>query len=89
MIKYSKRYIPMLEDVIYKYIIFEVNTVLVKNEMNDGRPILFTKDYGIKNFSNIMGGKIDNIYDILDTIKEAKDFLGVKKRDFWNIFSNI
>lgn len=89
MINDAKRYIPMLEDVIYKDSIFEVKTVLVKNEMNDGRPILFTKDYGIKNFSNIMGGKIDNIYDILDTIKEAKDFLGVKKRNFWNIFSNI
>jgi hypothetical protein len=33
-----------------------------------------------------MGGKIDNIYEILDTIKETKKFLGVKKRHLWNIF---
>jgi len=86
MLNDAKRYIPMLEDAIYKDSIFEVKTVQVKNENDDGRPILFTKDYEIKNFSNIMGGKIDNIYEILDTIKETKEFLGVKKRSFWKIF---
>ena len=87
MINDAKRYIPMLEEAVYKESIFEVKTVQVKNESDDGRPILFTKDYGIKNFSNIMGGKIDNIYEILDTIQETKDFLGIKKRKIWNIFS--
>lgn len=86
MINDAKRYIPLLENAVYKESIFEVKTLQVKNESDDGRPILFTKDYGIKNFSNIMGGKIDNIYEILDTIKETKEFLGVKKRHFWNIF---
>jgi L-2-hydroxyglutarate oxidase LhgO len=86
MINDAKRYIPLLEDAIYKDSIFEVKTIQVKNELDDGRPILFTKDYEIKNFSNIMGGKIDNIYEIIDTIKETKDFLGIKKRHFWNIF---
>ncbi len=86
MINDAKRYIPLLEDAVYKESIFEVKTVQVKNETDDGRPILFTRDYGMKNFSNIMGGKIDNIYEILDTIKETKEFLGVKKRHLWNIF---
>ena len=86
MIYDAKRYIPLLEDAVYKDSIFEVKTVQVKNETDDGRPILFTKDYEMKNFSNIMGGKIDNIYEILDTIKETKEFLGIKKRHFWNIF---
>ncbi|WP_047022019.1 FAD-dependent oxidoreductase [Aliarcobacter butzleri] len=89
MINDAKRYIPLLEDAIYKNSIYEVKTVQVKNETDDGRPILFTKDYEMKNFSNIMGGKIDNIYEILDTIKETKEFLGIKKRHFWNIFSKI
>ena len=87
MINDAKRYIPLLENAVYKDSIYEVKTVQVKNETDDGRPILFTKDYEIKNFSNIMGGKIDNIYEILDTIKETKEFLGIKKRNFWNIFS--
>lgn len=86
MINDAKRYIPLLEDSVYKESIFEVKTIQVKNETDDGRPILFTRDYGMKNFSNIMGGKIDNIYEILDTIKETKEFLGVKKRHLWNIF---
>lgn len=86
MINDAKRYMPILNEAIYKESIFEIKTVQVKNEENDARPILFTKDYGIKNFSNIMGGKIDNIYEILDAIKETKDFLGIKKRSFWKIF---
>lgn len=86
MINDAKRYIPMLEDAVYRESIFEVKTVQVKNEHDDGRPILFTKDYEMKNFSNIMGGKIDNIYEIIDTIKETKEFLGIKKRHLWNIF---
>jgi len=86
MLNDAKRFIPLLSEAIYKESIFEVKTIQVKNENDDGRPILFTKDYGIKNFSNIMGGKIDNIYEILDTIKETKEFLGVKKRNLWDIF---
>ena len=86
MLNDAKRYIPILKDIVYKDSIFEIKTVQVKNENDDGRPILFTKDYGMKNFSNIMGGKIDNIYDILDTIKETKDFLGVRKRSLWDVF---
>ena len=42
----------------------KVKTVLQQNENNDGRPILYRKDYGFKNFDIVMGGKIDNIYDV-------------------------
>lgn len=89
MINDAKRYIPLLQEAVYKDSIYEVKTVQVKNEIDDGRPILFTKDYEIKNFSNIMGGKIDNIYEILETIKDTKEFLGIKKRNLWNIFSKV
>ncbi len=85
MLNDAKRFIPLLSEVKYIDSIFEVKTVHIKNENDDGRPILFAKDYGIKNFSNIMGGKIDNIYEIIDTIKEAKDFLGAQKRSIWDI----
>lgn len=35
-----------------------------------------------------MGGKIDNIYEIIDAIKETKEFLGIKKKKFLGIFLN-
>lgn len=65
MIKDAQRYIPKLEDVKYEGSLYEIKTVLAQNEISDARPILFRKDYGIKNFYIIMGGKIDNIYDVV------------------------
>ncbi|MEW6618843.1 MAG: FAD-dependent oxidoreductase [bacterium] len=74
MVKDAERYLPLMKGVRYVNSLYEVKTVLIKNEIDDGRPILFRKDYGIKNFSIIMGGKIDNIYDVLEMIGDIKDY---------------
>lgn len=74
MINDAKRFIPVLKDSRYVDSLFEVKTVLLQNENDDGRPILFRPNYGLKNFSVIMGGKIDNIYDILEAFKQAGNF---------------
>ncbi len=71
MLKDAQRYLPLLGEARYIESLFEVKTVLMQNEIDDGRPILFRKDYGLKNFSIIMGGKIDNIYDILQALKAS------------------
>jgi len=72
MIKDAIRYLPELESTKYIKSIYEIKTILVKNEIDDGRPILYKPNYGIKNFNIIMGGKIDNIYDVLEMIEDAK-----------------
>ena len=72
MIKDAIRYLPALESTKYIKSIYDIKTVLIKNEIDDGRPILYKPNYGIKNFNIIMGGKIDNIYDILEMIDDAK-----------------
>ena len=48
--------------------LWEVKTVLPKNDEDDGRPILFVRDAGYPNLSCVMGSKIDNVYDVLDLI---------------------
>ena len=63
------RYIPALRDIELVDVIREVKTVLMKSEDNDSRPILFRPDFGIKNYTCIMGGKIDNIYDVFEELK--------------------
>jgi glycine/D-amino acid oxidase-like deaminating enzyme len=63
------RYMPSLKDLEYVGSIWEVKTVLCKNEGDDGRPILFRSDLGPKNYTCIMGGKVDNIYDAFDEIR--------------------
>ena len=69
----AKRYIPVLEECVYKKSLFEVKTVLPRSEEDDSRPILFKPNYGaIKGFHCIMGGKIDNIYDVIESIENLK-----------------
>jgi glycine/D-amino acid oxidase-like deaminating enzyme len=69
MIKDAQRYIPALADVMYKDSLYEIKTVLTQTEHTDARPIMFRKDYGVKNFHVVLGGKIDNTYDIVEEMK--------------------
>lgn len=64
MIRDSKRYLPFIENCTYKKSIFELKTVLIKNEKDDGRPILFEQNQGLPNVYSILGSKIDNVYDV-------------------------
>lgn len=63
MIADAKRYMPGLEGTEQVDSLWEVKTVLPQSEGDDSRPILFKSDYGIKDYTCIMGGKLDNIYD--------------------------
>jgi hypothetical protein len=49
--------------------VFEVKTVLVKSEGDDGRPILFEPCAGLPGCYSILGGKIDNIYDVIERLQ--------------------
>jgi|SRR5882724_554320 len=71
MLKDAKRYIPIIDKLDYKESLYEIKTVLEQTEFTDARPILFRKDYGIKNFYIVLGGKIDNIYDVIDELKKS------------------
>ncbi|WP_121727652.1 FAD-dependent oxidoreductase [Helicobacter labetoulli] len=61
----ARRYMPILESLEYLDSLYEIKTLQIQNEIDDGRPIIFAKDYGLKGFCTIMGGKIDNIYEIV------------------------
>lgn len=69
MINDAARYLPLMSEAKYQTSLFTVKTVLPQNEWDDGRPILYRKNYGFKNFSVVLGGKIDNIYDIFSAMK--------------------
>lgn len=63
----AARYLPVLAELRQEDSLFEVKTVLVRNEGDDGRPILFHRDPRTGVYS-ILGGKIDNIYDVLERL---------------------
>lgn len=64
----ARRYVPCLSDVRYVKSVFDVKTVLVKNERDDGRPILLHRDTATPRLITVMGAKIDNIYDLFDIL---------------------
>jgi glycine/D-amino acid oxidase-like deaminating enzyme len=66
-----KRYMPDAKDITYSgESLWEVKTVLPQSEGDDSRPILYKPHYGgMQNYVCIMGGKIDNIYDVFQELR--------------------
>lgn len=68
MQKDAARYIPILSECEYKRSLWEVKTVLPRSETDDSRPILFRANHGLRGLHCVMGGKIDNVYDVVEAI---------------------
>ncbi len=68
MVSDASRYIPALRQARYCDSIWEVKTLLPQTEVDDGRPILFRRDPAFPAIIHVMGGKIDNIFDVEDEI---------------------
>ena len=69
MVRDAARYLPALADCRYRESLWEVKTVLPRSEVDDSRPILFKPHHGLRNFHVVLGGKIDNVYDVMDEIE--------------------
>ncbi len=72
MVRDVVRYLPAVQDAKYVESLFEVKTILAKNEGDDGRPILFEKHPDLPRCYCVLGGKIDNIYDVLEKLDEER-----------------
>jgi glycine/D-amino acid oxidase-like deaminating enzyme len=83
MVRDAGRYLPALLDSRHVDSLLEVKTVLVKNEGDDGRPILFEKHSALPGCISVLGGKIDNIYDVLEKL-EAEPFVGLHNKESFN-----
>jgi hypothetical protein len=68
MLKDAQRYIPLLKNIHSTDSLYQTKAVLKMTENNDGRPIYYHKNYQIPNFHLVLGGKIDNVYDIIEEI---------------------
>lgn len=69
MIADARRYLPCLGAARWQRSLYEAKTVLLKNEQDDGRPILFQRLPAGSRVISVMGGKIDNIYDLFDLMR--------------------
>jgi glycine/D-amino acid oxidase-like deaminating enzyme len=68
MLRDVARYMPAALGARCVESLFEVKTVLAKNEGDDGRPILFERHAELPGCYSVLGGKIDNIYDVLQKL---------------------
>jgi glycine/D-amino acid oxidase-like deaminating enzyme len=68
MLRDGARYLPVLAQARPAGSLFEVKTVLAQNEGDDGRPILFTRHGPHGRIFSVLGGKIDNVYDVLERL---------------------
>lgn len=72
MILDGMRYVPCLAEAEWVKSLYDVKTVLVKSESDDGRPILYQRQPAGSRVTSILGGKIDNIYDLFDLVRSAR-----------------
>jgi glycine/D-amino acid oxidase-like deaminating enzyme len=80
MIRDAARYLPALRGCRYQGSIWEVKTVLPQSEVDDSRPILWFRHGSVPELVSVMGGKLDNIYDVLDVLEEEGVFKGAGRR---------
>ena len=64
MLKDAQRYVPAMGMARHVRSLFEVKTVLPQSEHDDSRPILFQRCAEVPGLVSVMGGKIDNVYDL-------------------------
>lgn len=73
MLRDAARFLPELAGARQVDSLWEIKTLLPQSELDDGRPILFEPDAEMPGMVSILGGKIDNIYDLPDEL----DGLGI------------
>lgn len=64
MIRDAARYLPAMGRCEQRDSLWEIKTILPQHETDDGRPILFHHDPHWPGFVTVMGGKLDNVYDL-------------------------
>ena len=69
----AARYVPSLAEAEYHDSIWEIKTLLPRSEIDDSRPILFAFNKQHESVISVLGGKVDNLYDARDKLREHLD----------------
>ena len=70
----AARYMPAVRDVVWERSLHEIKTVLLKNEIDDGRPIFLHPHAERPGFYSVLGGKLDNIYDLFEILASIEAY---------------
>ncbi len=73
----ATRYMPAARDLEWAGSLYEIKSVLLKNEVDDGRPIFLYPHAERPGLYSVLGGKLDNIYDLFEVLASVEaDRLG-------------
>jgi glycine/D-amino acid oxidase-like deaminating enzyme len=64
----ASRYLPILAQCEYRAHLFEIKTTLTNTTVDDARPIAFHREPSNPQLVSVLGGKIDNIFDVLKVL---------------------
>ena len=78
MLADAARFVPALRQSRHRKSLFEVKTVLLHHEVDDGRPILLRRDFAHPGVLSVLGGKLDNVYDVLAELDRLLGIRGVR-----------
>lgn len=71
MIVDASRYMPCFARARHVRSRYEIKTILTRNEQDDGRPILYQRRPATSRVISVLGGKIDNIYDLFALVRKT------------------
>ena len=71
MLRDAQRFMPCLGNARLRGSIFDIKAVLSRHEDDDARPVLYEADPRNPRMISILGSKIDNIYDVIETIETS------------------
>jgi len=64
MIRDAARFLPAIRGARYVESLFEIKGIMPRSEQDDSRPILFRESPEIPGLINVLGAKIDSVYDV-------------------------
>lgn len=76
MVRDSTQFMPCLDQCKWLGSLYETKTVLLRNESDDGRPILLHRSPTHRGIIKVLGGKLDNIYDLFDALSAEQVMRG-------------
>jgi glycine/D-amino acid oxidase-like deaminating enzyme len=71
MMRDARRYLPMIAEARHVRSLFEIKTLADGTQTDDARPILFHRDPRQPRIISILGSKLDNIFDVYESVDEA------------------
>ena len=68
----AARYLPCLADATWERSLWETKAILLRNEADDGRPILYQQRHADPRVTTVVGGKVDNVYDLFEAVRTMR-----------------